>query len=126
MKLTRNEIKIMHIFWRADVPLSRRDIIELNGDKSWRVETIHNLLNSLITKQAIYEYGHIKCGRVWGRLYAARYGVVEYCLELLAPVKDVIDYMSLYRQLLARPDVSIETIEDIQSVMKAHIPASEE
>lgn len=100
MELTRNETKLMRIFWEAKRPLSRRDIINLNTDNEWDMAALHSIINNLLRKGAISEVGFSKEGKSMGRLFAAEYTLQEHICELLAPVDEFIDYRQLIRKII--------------------------
>lgn len=78
MELTKSELEIMNVLWGEDRPLSRNDIITLSTDRTWKESSIHILLNGLLKKGAIVESGFIRCGKTFGRLYAANVSYDEY------------------------------------------------
>lgn len=92
MSLTPNEIKILRILWSTNVPMTRKEILIHNTDDTWQEQTIHALLNSLIKKGYVCEAGVVKCGKTNGRLYAPGISYSDFCLEVLRPVIDVIDF----------------------------------
>ncbi len=76
--ITKSELEILGVLWKADRPLSRADILELSSDKTWKDNSIHILLNGMLKKCVIKEAGFARCGKVWGRLYAPAITVEEY------------------------------------------------
>ncbi len=71
MELTKSELEIMNVFWKAGRPLTRGEILELSVDKKWKDNSIHILLNRLLAKNAISESGFARSGKSYGRLYEA-------------------------------------------------------
>ena len=63
MELTKSELEVMNVLWKAARPLSRNDIITMSVDKSWKSSSIHILLNGLLKKGAIKEAGFVKSGK---------------------------------------------------------------
>ena len=96
MILTKNELEIMDVLWTADRPLARGQIIEESVDKSWKTDSIHILLNSLLKKGAICEAGFIKCGKTCGRVYAPGVSVEEYYASTLDRTKTRPDPAKLF------------------------------
>lgn len=111
MELTRNEVRIMRIFWIAKEPLSRAALMELNPDMNWDMATLHSGINSLLAKGAIREDGFYKYGKRIGRLFAAEYTLEDYLVSLIEPVKDIIDYRLLFEKLVEKADRMIECNE---------------
>ena len=66
MKLTKSELEIMNVLWKAERPLSRADILNLSEDKTWKENSIHILLNGMLKKGAIREDGFARSGKVCG------------------------------------------------------------
>ena len=69
--LSPNEFKIMQLLWKEDRPLSRPEIIEMIPDRDWNPNSIHLILNNMIEKGVIRVEGMTRCGRGYGRTYAA-------------------------------------------------------
>ena len=78
--LSSNEFKIMQLLWREGRSLSRPEIIELTPDKDWNPNSIHLILNNMIDKGVIRVDGMARCGRGYGRTYAAALTNVEYAV----------------------------------------------
>ncbi len=78
MELTKSELEIMNVLWEAGRPLTRGEILELSVDKKWKDNSIHILLNRLLTKGAIGEGGFTRSGKSYGRLYEPQLSGEEY------------------------------------------------
>ncbi len=78
MELTKSELEIMNVLWDAGRPLTRGEILELSVDKKWKDNSIHILLNRLLTKGAIGEGGFTRSGKSYGRLYEPQLSGEEY------------------------------------------------
>lgn len=81
MELTRSELEIMNVIWTAGRPLTRGEILEQSVDKSWKNNSVHILLNRLLTKGAIAEGGFARSGKSYGRLYEQQISGEEYYAE---------------------------------------------
>ena len=81
--LSQNEFKIMRLLWQKDRPLSRPEIIEMVPDRDWNPNSIHLILNNMIEKGVIRVEGMTRCGRGYGRTYAAAMSNLEYALAVL-------------------------------------------
>ncbi|MBQ6160106.1 MAG: BlaI/MecI/CopY family transcriptional regulator [Oscillospiraceae bacterium] len=81
--LSPNEFKIMQLLWKEDRPLSRPEIIELTPERDWNPNSIHLILNNMIEKGVIQVEGMTRCGRGYGRTYAATMTNMEYAKSLL-------------------------------------------
>ena len=83
MELTKSELEIMNVIWRADRPLTRGEILEKSVDKTWKDNSIHILLNRLLAKGAVVENGFARSGKSYGRLYEAAISGEDYYAENL-------------------------------------------
>ena len=81
--LSPNEFKIMQLLWKEARPLSRPEIIELTPERDWNPNSIHLILNNMIEKGVIQVEGMTRCGRGYGRTYAATMTNMEYAKSLL-------------------------------------------
>lgn len=81
--LSPNEFKIMQLLWKENRPLSRPEIIALVPDRDWNPNSIHLILNNMIEKGVIRVDGMTRCGRGYGRTYAASLSNLEYAVQLL-------------------------------------------
>lgn len=117
--ITKSELEILNVLWKAGVPLSRADILEQSKDKTWKDNSIHILLNGMLKDGIIHEAGFARSGKVWGRLYAPAITVEDYYADRfksgIAP-----DPVKLVQKLLDdNPDLSIiRRIEEILAAAK--------
>ena len=81
--LSPNEFKIMQLLWKEKRPLSRPEIIEMIPERDWNPNSIHLILNNMIEKGVIRVDGMTRCGRGYGRTYAATVNNLEYAVMLL-------------------------------------------
>ena len=81
--LSPNEFRIMQLLWKEERPLSRPEIIELLPERDWNPNSIHLILNNMIEKGVIHVDGMTRCGRGYGRTYAATMSNLEYAVSML-------------------------------------------
>ena len=81
--LSPNEFNILQLFWKENRPLSRPEIIELTPNRDWNPNSIHLMLNNMIEKGVIRVEGMTRCGKGYGRTYAATMTNLEYAATLL-------------------------------------------
>jgi len=118
MKLTKSELEIMNVLWRADRPLSRSDILALSTEKSWKDNSIHILLNGMLKKEAIVEAGFARSGKVWGRLYAPNVSIDEYYNENLFSQTSQKEFPLLFSAMVNREDITTEMIDELESILQ--------
>lgn len=80
--LSKKEKELMDIFWIAGAPLSRAEILERAATQkcSWKPNSVHILLNSLLDKKAIDVAGFYLSSRKLGRTFQAVVSREEYAL----------------------------------------------
>lgn len=83
--LSKKEQELMDIFWEAEEPLSRAEILERAEQRqcSWKPNSIHILLNALLEKKAIDVAGYYLNSRKLGRTFQAGVTPQEYALMQL-------------------------------------------
>lgn len=118
MKLTKSELEIMNVLWKAERPLSRAEILELSSDKTWKDNSIHILLNGMLKKGAIQGDGFVRSGKVWGRLYAPTIGIGEYYRENLFQPGGEEAYPLLLAAMVDDDDLSDETMEKLEEILR--------
>ncbi|MBR3076991.1 MAG: BlaI/MecI/CopY family transcriptional regulator [Oscillospiraceae bacterium] len=120
--LSPNEFKIMQLLWKEGRPLSRPEIIELIPDRDWNPNSIHLILNNMIEKGVIRVEGMTRCGRGYGRTYAATVDNLEYAVNLLkdaTPETDPDERVLGVLKLLLADGVKPETVEELKSILAA-------
>lgn len=120
--LSPNEFKIMQLLWKEGRPLSRPEIIELIPDRDWNPNSIHLILNNMIEKGVIRVEGMTRCGRGYGRTYAATVDNLEYAVNLLkdaTPEADPDERVLGVLKLLLADGVKPETVEELKSILAA-------
>ncbi len=79
---SKKEAELMAIFWDADAPLSRAEILERaeNRSCSWKPNSIHILLNALLSKKAVRVAGYYLSSRKLGRTFEPAITRQDYAL----------------------------------------------
>lgn len=120
--LSPNEFKIMQLLWKENRPLSRPEIIELIPERDWNPNSIHLILNNMIEKGVIQVEGMTRCGRGYGRTYAATMTNLEYAVSTL---KDATPDMSVDERalglipLLVADGVSPAAVKELKKLLGA-------
>ena len=118
MKLTKSELEIMNVLWKAERSLSRADILNLSADKTWKDNSIHILLNGMLKKGAIREDGFARSGKVWGRLYAPNVSIDEYYNENLFSQTSQKEFPLLFSAMVNRDDITPELIDELEEILQ--------
>lgn len=120
--LSPNEFKIMQLLWKENRPLSRPEINEMIPDREWNPNSIHLILNNMIEKGVLRVEGMTRCGRGYGRTYAATLTNLDYAVNLLREA--TADLNSDGRLLgvlpiLLRDGASEETLRALKKLLDA-------
>ena len=119
MYLTKNELEIMDVLWKAGRPLSRGEILSLSEDKTWMDSSVHILLNSMLKKGAIREAGFMKCGKTCGRVYDAAVSCAEYHISTLDATTVVPTAVELATAYLVQEHPDLSVINALEKLLKA-------
>ena len=117
MYLTKNEIEIMDLLWKAGRPLSRGEILSQPDEKNWMDSSVHILLNSLLRKGAIREAGFVKCGKTCGRVYEAGLSCEEYYVSTLDSTRTRPDIVKLMDAYLTHIGVKEEELAALRQLL---------
>ena len=120
--LSPNEFKIMQLLWKEERPLSRPEIIELIPDRDWNPNSIHLILNNMIEKGVIRVEGMTRCGRGYGRTYAATVSNLEYAVNLLKDATPELpddERVLGVMRIMLQEGLSAETLEKLRALLDA-------
>lgn len=118
MRLTKSEMEIMNVLWRAGRPLTRGDILELSTDKTWQDNSIHILLNGMLKKNAIKPVGFARSGKVWAREYEPNVTVAEYYSENLFAQTSGKEYPLLFSAMINSDEVTPELLDELDKLLQ--------
>lgn len=78
--LSKKEKELMELFWDAGCPLARAEILERaeNRECSWKPNSVHILVNSLLDKGALKVSGFYLNSRKLGRTFEPAVSHAEY------------------------------------------------
>ena len=117
MELTKSEMEIMDVFWGAQKPLSRSDLLEHSVEKSWKDSSVHILLNSLLSKGIIAEVGFVRCSKTYGRTFEPTMTREQYYADTIFSHRHKPQMEGLMAALLARPEVTPDTLANIRQLL---------
>ncbi|MGN1002152.1 MAG: BlaI/MecI/CopY family transcriptional regulator [Oscillospiraceae bacterium] len=118
MELTKCELEVMNVLWRAKRPLSRNDIIALSVEKSWKDSSIHILLNGLLRKGAIKEDGSVRCGRTYARLFSPLVSREAYYTQAALSSGGGKDLPLLFSALLHSEGVTPQLLDELEGILE--------
>lgn len=117
MVLTRSELEIMDVFWATDMPLSRSDLLERSGEKTWKDSSVHILLNGLLQKEAIQEVGFVKRSKTYGRTFRPTMTREAYFASMIFSFRNKPDIVGLMEALLQREDITAAELDAIEKLV---------
>lgn len=81
--LSKKEKEVMDLFWDAGVPLARSEILERAAQRecSWKPNSVHILVNSLLKKGALRVAGYYLNSRKLGRTFEPNLSPLDYALS---------------------------------------------
>ena len=118
MVLTKSELEVMNVIWKAGRAVSRNDILVLSGKKTWKDSSVHILLNGLLKKKAIKEDGFVRCGKTFGRLFSANISRETYYAEEVFSAGDKKSVPALMSALISRDDIDIELVNELEAILE--------
>lgn len=119
MVLTKSELEIMDVFWAAQMPLSRSDLLERSREKNWKDSSVHILLNGLLSKEAIREVGMVKRSKTYGRTFLPTMTREEYFASMIFSFRNKPQIVGLMEALLKREDITAEELDAIEKLVAA-------
>ena len=117
MELTKNELQIMTVLWRAGKPLTGTQIRQQSVDKTWKDGSLHIILNKLLGKGALAEHGFIKDGKSIARTFVPTFTREEYYDTYMAGYAKE-DVSVLFSALLKREDIDSETTSKLKDIIR--------
>lgn len=115
--LTKSELEVMNVIWKAGKPVSRNDIISLSENKTWKDSSIHILLNGLLKKEAIREDGFVRCGKAFGRLFSPNISCEDYYAEEVFSAGGKESIPALLSALLRRDDLDDALLHELAGII---------
>ena len=119
MELTRSEMEIMDVFWAAQAPLSRSDLLAHSQDKTWKDSSVHILLNGMLQKGVIREAGFVKRSKTYGRTFVPTLSREEYFAAVVFSYRNKPNIVGLIEALLHREDITVEEKKQIKDLVQA-------
>ena len=117
MVLTKSEMEIMDVLWQSDCALSRADLLAHSEDKNWKDSSVHILLNGLLNKGAIREYGFVKRSKTYGRTFLPTVTREEYFANTVFSYRNKPEITGLVAALLHRPEITPDTLAAIEKLV---------
>ncbi len=122
--LTYNEWTILRILWSSDHAMARPEIMQnLPTIRDWQPTAISTLITSMIEKGLLRVDGVTRCGRGYGRTYAATMPqfdfIVKNALALTLDIPEGERVIGLITSLLNRNELDPEDLEAVEQLIAA-------
>ena len=117
MELTKSEMEIMDVFWAANIPLSRSDLLEHGEEKTGKDGSVHILLNRLLRKGMIQEAGFVRRNKTYGRTVAPSMTREEYFVSTIFSHRHKPEILGLFEALIRREAITPEILEKLAKMV---------
>jgi len=118
MRLTKSEMEIMNVLWKAGRPLTRGEILELSTDKTWQDNSIHILLNGMLKKEAIHPVGFARSGKVWARQYEPSVSINDYFAENVFSQTSLKEYPLLFSAMINNDEITPALLNEFEEMIQ--------
>ena len=89
MKLTSKELEVMAVLWDSKTPLTATELTEISANRTWKVNSIYTILNTLVKKGAVELTDYKPTGTINARAYKPIITPAEYAL---ISIKDIQEF----------------------------------
>lgn len=116
--LTAAEMEIMEILWQNGTPMSSNDILKSGKIEGWSSGYLHNVLRSMLKKEAIRVNGMVQNNTQYARMFEPNLTKEEYAAKMAMSVG--IDENSIARVAvaMARETGSDELIAQLEKIIE--------
>lgn len=124
MKLTEMQLEIMRVLWESESPLTASEIIARSADRTWKENSIFNMLHSLQRKGAVALDHYKPTVTKSARVYRATLSAEEYAAMRVFDSKP--NLVELFRAVVKNKVLDKETKEKLHQVVSEIESAKEE
>lgn len=120
---TKNEVEVLQILWKSEMPLTSSEIIEQATDKSWQDRSIHSILNNLLDKKEVKVVGKIPAGKNHARQFAPAVTEEEYLAKQISESDlyeknwSTISFKNVVSNLINSADDKELLIDDLKNLI---------
>lgn len=128
--LTSSEMEVLTVLWNENRPLSKSEILKLAVNKSFKDNSIHNILNTLMEKGYIEVDGLVRTTKNYARTFSFKISRKEYDRQQLGLHIDKISPNSIPYLMSALLDCTdddklIQELEAMLTEKKAQLAKEE-
>lgn len=112
--LTPSEMEVMEILWASDMPMTSNDVLGSGKIDGWSSGYLHNVLRSMLKKDAVRVNGMVQNNTQYARLFEPILTKEEYAAKMALSVG--LDKQSIPKVMVAMaknvdPDTLVEQLE---------------
>lgn len=119
--LTGNELLLLKILWGAEEPLSRTQILDYPTARGLNPASFHQAINSLMEMGYVKISGFERCGKIYGRTYAAAKTQEDFILDVANTTRPEgqkgVSPLRLVMAFTKREQISEETIAELEEML---------
>lgn len=117
--LTKSELEIMELMWKAEEPLTSSQIIDLSNNRSWKKSYVHLLINSLLEKEMIEVAGFVKTTKNYARTFKVRVSKEEYSINQFTTMQsfDENDIPKIVSALIEKID-NVDVLNKLSKIVR--------
>lgn len=119
MELSKCELEMMDVFWNQDTPLSRKDLLDHQEEKSWKDSSVHILLNSLLKKGAIQKAGMVKRVKTLARTFEPAISREQYYARVIFSHKYQPSVFGVLKEIIHDHPLTAEDRVLLEALIKA-------
>lgn len=120
--LTENEFSILTLLWTEKRSLSRPEILTSLSENNWNPNSIHLILNSMISKGVLQVDGIARCGQNYGRTYAPTMTQEEYAASQMIRLTPNLTpgrrLLGVFAALVDKNGIDAETIDEMEKLLE--------
>lgn len=124
--LSKKEKELMNIFWDSDIALARFEILEAASKRkcSWKPNSIHILVNSLLDKGAVEVAGFYLNSRKLGRTFSPSltredYAIMQVEIAAIQAREEKVAVPSRMAAAIVAGATSVEALDEMVKVIEA-------
>ncbi len=118
MDLSKCELEVMDVFWNLNTPLSRKDLLDHQEEKTWKDSSVHILLNSLLKKGIIEKAGMVKRVKTVARTFVPTMTREQYYAVNIFSHRYKPELYGVLEELICKNSLTAEEISGLQELLK--------
>lgn len=117
MTITKSEVEVLQTLWRENRPLSKKSILAMTPDKSWKDSSVHQLINHMLEKDLIQVDGMERSGKVYGRRFSPVISEHDYYANIIAEAAPRTSMYAILKALKTVKGIDGEATKELQRIL---------